>query len=155
MRRPLMIGMMLALALSPALADSYANARFGYFIIYPQEKLVPEREADNGDGRTFHARQGTAKMSVWGSYRNQDLEKTPQDIARAYESDCGPAKPAYQLLKPKLVAFSCATAAGRVIYQKTIVNDDVLRSVRFDYPASEHAIWEPIVNQVAGSLKLR
>jgi len=69
---------------------SYGNARFGYWISYPADLLVPEPEADNGDGRAFHARHATGKMSVWGSNRDQDAEPMPIAIARSYEADCGP-----------------------------------------------------------------
>ena len=118
---PYMIFAFLGLMALPAQAATYINARFGYSISYPESLLIAEREADNGDGRTFHAHNGTAKVSVWGANRDDDSEKTPQAIARSYQTDCG-AKPANQVIKPKLVAFSCATAAGRVIYQKILID---------------------------------
>ncbi len=134
-------------------ATSYVNARFGYSIDYPADFLSPEREADNGDGRAFHARHGAGKVLVWGSYRDEDSEATPAAIAQLNESDCAPGKITYEVAKPKLVAFSCMSRAGGIIYQKTLVGRDVLRSVRFDYPDSERAAWEPVVKQVAGSLR--
>jgi hypothetical protein len=129
---------------------TYVNSRFGYSVSYPADLLIPEPEADNGDGRKFHDRHATAVMSVWGAY-NAD-QQSPQDIARNYEGDCGAGKVGYEVAKPQLVAFSCITPAGRVIYQKTLIRHDVLTTVRFDYPAEEQAVWDPAVRQVSGSL---
>ena len=129
---------------------TYVNARFGYSVSYPADLLVPEPEADNGDGRKFHARRGTAAMLVWGAY-NAD-NRSPEQIAREYEADCGAGKVTYKVAKPGLVAFSCTTPAGRVIYQKTLIRHDVLSTVRFEYPAGEQAIWDPAVQRVSASL---
>ncbi|HEY3778206.1 MAG TPA: hypothetical protein VGL35_09115 [Rhizomicrobium sp.] len=135
-----------------AQAAMYVNARFGYSIVYPDNLLVAERESDNSDGGAFHARRGPAKMSVWGSYRDEDTEKTSDAIARLYETDCGAGKVTYRVVKPRLVAFSCVNAAGRIIYQKTLIDGDVLRSMRFEYPYADRATWDPVIKQVAGSL---
>jgi hypothetical protein len=152
----------LLLALAPALCGStmsahatslatYANARFGYSVSYPADLLIPEREADNGDGRKFHARRGTAKMSVWGSYNA--LDQTPEGIIHDYARDCSAGKPTFKTAKPHLAAFSCTTTTGGVIYQKTLIRRDVLTSVRFEYPSAERAVWDPVVQRVSSSLK--
>lgn len=136
----------------PAHAAAYANARFGYSISYPNDLLIPEHEADNSDGRSFHARHGAAKMSVWGNFRN---DQAPDAISREYQADCVGGKITYKAIRPRLVAFSCVTSAGNVIYQKTLIGeDDILRSVRFDYPYPERATWDPVVKQVSGSLRV-
>lgn len=152
---PILALIVLGLIAGPhsARAATYANVRFAYSISYPADLLIPEREADNGDGRAFHARKGTAKMTVWGSYRNEDLEATPDAILREYNVDCGASVMTYKVVKSGLIAFSCVTTAGRIIYQKTILNGDVLRSVRFDYPYSDRAVWDQVVSRVSGSLR--
>src|SRR4051812_4716509 len=83
-----------ALAAPPASDATYANARFGYAIGYPRGLLVPEREADNGDGRRFHPRHGAASMAVWGGLRMDG--ETPADIAHDYMDRCAPGKLAYK-----------------------------------------------------------
>lgn len=136
---------------NPAFAATYGNARFGYSIRYPENLLVAEREADNGDGRAFHARTGLAKVLVWGAYRAMDYEQTPSGIAREYERHCSGGKVTYQVVKSTLVAFSCITPTRHVIYQKTLISPEVLRTVRFEYPYADRAIWDPVVQQVANS----
>src|SRR5690348_10551026 len=90
--------MALALAL-PARAGSYTNARFGYTLIYPNDRFTPQPEAENGDGRHFTARSGAADLAVWGAYNA--LEQTPDDIAAQTTTDCT-ATP-YRLVKPTVV----------------------------------------------------
>lgn len=130
----------------------YANARFGYSILYPSDFLVPEPESGNSDGRSFHSPRRLGKLSVWGSYASE-LETTPVSIARLYETDCRSGSITYEVLKLHLIAFSCVNRTGMILYQKTIIGrDDVLRSVRFEYPYSDRATWNPVVRQVANSL---
>jgi hypothetical protein len=145
----------LGFALLPAAvrADTYVNARFGYSVSYPAHKLVAQRVSANGDGRTFRAKSGRATMSVFGGNWLKNLYPTPQALARSYEADCGAGKVTYQVAKPQLVAFSCITPAGGVIYQKTLIGGGALRSVRFDYPLAEQKAWDPVVSQVAASLQ--
>ena len=44
---------------------TYYNSRFEYSIKYPVKVLVPQEEAENGDGRVFLAKGG-AELRVWG-----------------------------------------------------------------------------------------
>ena len=146
------------LAVAVALAGSasaatYANARFGYWIDYPADLIVPGRESDNGDGREFHAQGGTVRIATWGEYNA--LDQTPGQLAQVSEKDCQSGKIAYHVAKSRLVAFSCVMPGGRILYQKTLIGGDVLATVRFEYPSAERAKWDPVVNRVAGSLRLR
>lgn len=134
-----------------AKAETYVNARFGYALRYPAALLAPQPEAENGDGRRFLARRGSATLSVWGAYRAADPAQSPKAIARAYEADCAPRSVTYEAIRPTLVAFSCRTPAGRILYQKTLLDGEVARSVRFDYPADERATWDRVVEEVSAS----
>jgi hypothetical protein len=143
--------LMLAAALSGAAsAATYANPRFGYWIDYPAD-LVPGAEADNSDGREFHASFGSGRMAVWGAYKA--LKQSAADIAHEFEADCGGSRLSYRLTNRRFIAVSCLTPSGRIHYQKTIIRADVLASVAFDYPLTERRRWEPVVTKVAGSLR--
>jgi hypothetical protein len=73
-----------ALALCPAAVlaqtawPTYDNARFQYSICYPQQRLVPQPEAENGDGRHFRATDG-AELTVYGD--NDTTKETPEAAA--------------------------------------------------------------------------
>ena len=131
----------------------YRNVRFGYQVSYPADLLEPEPEADNGDGRAFHARHGSGKVLVWGSYRLEDVEPTPSAIAHGYEKDCGRGSLSYEVIKPRLIAFSCRNAKGEIIYQKTLVGRDILRSVRVEYPETGQAVWDAVTKQMSASFR--
>src|SRR5262249_52024686 len=54
---------------------TYANARFKYSISYPADLLVPQGEAENGDGQIFHEKSASSvEMRVYGG--NNALNET-------------------------------------------------------------------------------
>ena len=146
---------LLSAAAVPANAATYVNVRYGYGVSYPADLLIAEPEADAGDGRAFHARQGTAKMSVWAQWKLDDdvIDQSPEGIAREAAADCAGGRGAYRLVKPQLVAVSCITPKGVVIYQKTLISKDELTTVRFEYPYTERERWDHVVTRVAASLQ--
>src|SRR5258708_1624236 len=117
--RPIAAALIAVAALiTPALADSYTNARFGYTLSYPAGLFAPQRESDNGDGRHFKALHGGADLAVWGGYNAND--QSAGDIADGVASNCLPAPQPYRLVRPTVVVVSCPTADG-VVYHKTYI----------------------------------
>lgn len=138
-----------AVAAAPS-GRTYVNARFGYVLTYPAS-LVAEREADNGDGRVFHPRDGGAgRVRVWAAYNA--LEESPDQIADQAVEECQGAPVAYRVAKAGLVAVSCAHG-GEVFYQKTLIRGDVVTTLQVTYPAAERGAWEPMVKALAASLR--
>lgn len=45
----------------------YSNTKYAYGVCYPPE-LVPQREADDGDGREFKSRDGQAVARAFARY---------------------------------------------------------------------------------------
>ena len=129
---------------------TYVNARFGYSISYPADLLVAEPESDNGDGRAFHARRGTARMLVWAS--NNVLAESPAALARQAERECAGQSASYRLVKPAVAAVSCTTSRGDVFYEKTLIRGDVLTSILVTYPAQEKAAWDAVVARISKSM---
>ena len=129
--------------------ESYANARFGYTVEYPADLLVPQGEAENGDGQAFDAKKGTAKILVYGSYNA--LNESPAELAQRAENDCTGHRAQYRVVKPSLVAVSCTTADG-ILYQKTMIRGDALTTLRATYPIAERKIWDGVVAAMARSM---
>ena len=150
---PVMALSFFGLVVSPhsACAATYANARFGYSITYPDDLLIPEREVDNSDGRAFHARHGAGTGCRFGARTEMLRRKGRRTIASLYQAGLWRGQGHYKVVKPRLVAFSCVTQAGQIIYQKILIDGDVLRSVRFDYPYSDRAVWDTVVKQELSS----
>ena len=128
---------------------TYANSRFNYTVDYPADLLVPQPEAENGDGRAFNAKTGKAQILVYGSYNA--LNESPAELAQRAESDCTGQHAQYRLAKPKLVAISC-TSGESILYQKTMIEGDTLTTLRATYPASERKTWDGVIAAMARSL---
>lgn len=134
-------------------ATTYRNARFGYVVDYPSPLLVAGNEADNGDGLTFVPERGDADIRVWGEYNVNG--GSPAAILKAdLANDCVAGKATYQVSKPNLVAYSCQSPKGRVVYRKAVIRGDTLATVRFEYVPTEQQTWAPVVEQMADSLLL-
>src|SRR5256886_15908404 len=51
---------------------TYANARFKYSISYPADLLIPQGEAENGDGQVFREKSGSVEMRVYGGHKSSN-----------------------------------------------------------------------------------
>jgi hypothetical protein len=132
---------------------TYQNARFAYVVDYPSPLLKAGQEADNGDGLRFVPNTGDADVRVWGQYNANDDSPTAIlqfDLA----NDCAGDKVSYQVSKPNLIAFSCLSPRGRVVYTKIVISGDTLATLRFEYDPGEQETWSPVIKQMANSLRL-
>jgi len=130
---------------------TYGNARFGYSIAYPPALVSPQPEAENGDGRIFQAKKGTARFLVYGGYILEGINDSPEQRAVDAEKDCPRHRASYRVVKRALVAVSCSTAS-EIIYLKTIMQDGVATTFSGRYPIAERAIWDGVVARMAASL---
>jgi hypothetical protein len=142
----------LALA-GPSAWQDYRNDRFGYEVSYPADLLVPQPEAENGDGRHFTARRGHADVAVWAGYANGETLAVAADEA---EQTCVGAHAGYKVIRaakrPPFMALSCTAPDGQVFYAKAYACEDVLTQLQFTYPAAEKATWDPVVTKMSASL---
>lgn len=141
----------------PATAGStlatYQNDRFNFVVDYPAQLLVAGQEADNGDGLRFTPKSGDADIRAWGEYNVND--DAPAAILQSnLKNDCAKGKVSFQVSKPNLVAYSCLSPQGRIVYEKVVIRDDTLASVRFEYDPAAQAAWAQAIKQMAGSLRL-
>lgn len=132
---------------------TYRNDRFNFAVDYPDKLLVAGRESDNGDGLRFAPKAGDADIRAYGSY-NALLQSPAEMLQFNTNEDCAKDKITYRVSKPTLVAYSCASPTGRIVYAKVIIRDDTLATVRFDYDPREQARWAPVIKQMADSLYL-
>jgi hypothetical protein len=129
---------------------TYSNARYGYSIAYPAGILVPQGEADNGDGQVFVSKDKTAEMRVFGSNIVQgETLQSAFDVALAGENDPEWVV-SYKLLKKDYFVVSGKHGA-RIFYFKTMKRGNVFKSVIIQYDESERAIYDPITARVSRS----
>ena len=133
---------------APATAATYANARFGYAVSYPETLLEPRPEAANGDGREFRSRSDRARFSVFAS---ADLEATPAGIEQAAEEVCQGTRPALRVVKRRLVAMSCIHD-GLIYYTKVLLGSGAQVKLIAAYPAAERNVWDRVIVRMASSL---
>lgn len=128
--------------------NTYGNARFGYVLAYPAS-LLPQPEADNGDGRHFLSADGQVDLAVWAGYNV--LEETPAALAADAEKRCGDAA-AYKVVKAALVTVSCIVGQN-VYYHKTVIRGDTLTTFELTYPVTKKSLWDRVVQTLSKSLQ--
>ena len=139
--------------LVPAVAaeiDTYSNARYGYSVSYPRDLLSPLPEAENGDGRIFKAKMGTAEFRVFAEANA--LDESAELIAKRAEGGCQDHKASYRVVKPTLVAVSCTMTNGHVYYQKTLIRDGMETTMTADYPKPEGQIWARAISVMSKTM---
>lgn len=132
---------------------TYTNARFQYQVTVPGG-YTWNREADNGDGRTFDGPEGV-RISAWG--KNDVFHHTAQDeldwlkgnlksgTSITFENVAGPS-----------VYLSYYDTDGSVVYLKEIVGDNTICAVELRYPStpSSRAVGDPLTESVPSTLRL-
>lgn len=128
--------------------ESYANARYAYSICYPAQLLVPQGEADNGDGQTFRA-SGGAELRVFGS--NNALEETlAQAAARQSRYLTGArGKVTYRAAGRGWSVASGSDGKDMLFYAKTLERDDQFVSFTLRYPQAQAARYKAVVERTA------
>lgn len=141
-----------ALLAGPVLAEdwgSYQNGRFGYVIDVPPG-FSWGNEADNGDGRAF--RSGATKLAVWGGHIVEDSFESAAYAASGLAGGDGWTI-TYEAVTPSWASFS-GMRGKRVLYQRMIaLCDGQYAAYRLEYPASDIARLDPVVNRLNGSLE--
>lgn len=152
----LLAGLLLLAILVPTFAQNgyqtYRNARFDYSIAYPSALLIPQGEAENGDGQKFLSRDGRAEMMVFGSHNALD-----QSLRDAYEEAAGTSQHpnrsvTYKVLRGDWFVVS-GTKGKKTFYQKTILRDGVFKTFRIEYDTDQKLIFNPVTTKIAASFK--
>ncbi len=141
-------------AFAETLYEIYHNTRFGYSISYPKDVLYPQGEADNGDGQKFLSKEADASLLVYGSQNldDQTLEEIYQEESRGGTIENPKKVITYRALKGNLFVVS-GYMSGNIFYQKTILNNNQLKTFYFEYPETKRKIYDSIVNRLSASFK--
>lgn len=118
----------------------YFNSRFDYRIWYPSF-LIPQREADNGDGRRF-VLNDRIHLSVWGEINGDNRS------LRSMFVDSDGALALYRVLKGSWFVLSGYTPEGLVFYRKTVLRDGVFKTAILYFPPAYRADFEPVIKRI-------
>jgi hypothetical protein len=123
---------------------TYTNARYGYSIAYPSNLLIPQGEADNGDGQAFRSRNGAAEMRVYGS---QDMGG---GLTGAYSEAQEGKDVSYKIIKRNWFVVS-GRDGGKIFYQKTMMKGGVLKTFFIEYEESQKDTYDAVTARIARS----
>jgi hypothetical protein len=133
---------------------TYHNAKYEYSISYPKNILYPQGEADNGDGQKFLSKDAGAHLLVYGS--NNALDESLAERFREESRDGMADNPkkvvTYKRLKNNWFIVS-GFIAGRIFYQKTLLNQGQFKSFYFEYPENQKARYEPLIKGLVASFQ--
>jgi hypothetical protein len=131
---------------------TYVNARFGTVCTFPDQifsKRMPEPE--NGDGQQWLSADG-ANIACYGSYNAGD--DTPDSVV---EEEKASTEPGYKVTYSKTGknwAVVSGTKGDNIFYERSVFGkEDVIHTVRIEYPTSFKSKYDPLVGAIAGSLK--
>ena len=129
----------------------YGNSKYEYTVCYPMNLLSPQREADNGDGRTFMGNNG-ATMRVWGvnNVMNWNIKTAKRNRMNSLLKEGMDFS--YERQGKNFFVLS-GTREEEIVYHKSILELGVWRSVELRYNSKDRAIWDPVVTRVASCLK--
>jgi hypothetical protein len=129
--------------------QTYVNARFKYSISYPADLLIPQGEAENGDGQVFREKNGSTEMRVYGGYNalNETLRGRFEELTRKWANGV-----TYKVLRPDWFVVS-ALVNGRIHYQKTMLRGDTFKTFEIEYDAVRGSTYNPITAHIAKSFR--
>lgn len=139
----------LSLASAQGAYRTYSNARFKYSISYPAV-LIPQGEADNGDGQVFRSNDGKAEMRVFGRYNVQnETLRSAFNSAVAGEDSTG-REVTYKLVKGNFYVVS-GRQNGKIFYEKTMLKGDTFKTFMIEYDEDARATYDSITSRIARS----
>ena len=124
---------------------TYYNSRFGYSVSYPANILIPQGEADNGDGQIFRSRDGHAEMRVFGRYNV--LNET---LRSAFNSAQEGKQVTYKVLRGNFYVVS-GRQGGKIFYEKTWLKGDIFRTFMIEYDEADASTYDAITARIARS----
>jgi len=128
---------------------TYTNARFKYSIGYPADLLMPQGEAENGDGQIFKERdRSSVEMRVYGGYNvsNETLRSRYAELIRKWNNVT------YKVIRRDWFVVS-AMVNGKIHYQKTILRGDIFKTFEIEYDAVRGRTYNDVTDRIARSFK--
>lgn len=129
---------------------TYTNARFKYSISYPADLLVPQGEAENGDGQVFKEKgSSSVEMRVYGGYNvsNETLRSRYEKLVGEWGKGV-----TYKVLRQDWFVVS-AMVKGKIHYQKTILRGDVFKTFEIEYDPVRGSTYNDVTDRISKSFK--
>lgn len=129
--------------------NTYGNARFSYSIAYPADLLIPQGEADNGDGQIFKGED--AALTVFGS--NMLLNETLLKEFNSVIKERGASNVTYKTYRSNFFVVS-GKVDGKIFYRKVIKKPNgIYISFTFEYDEAKSRIYNRVTAKISKSFK--
>ena len=139
----LLIAQLVSCATAPESWQRYTNVRYGYSLSCPGS-LVAEPEADNGDGRKFHSRDGQFTVTVYGQSRSAD-----ETLLARWKEETREDPKAIKLKTLTKDSFTIArTGAGACTYVRRYFGKSTWINVEFSYPPNAADHYLPMIKAI-------
>jgi len=145
-----------ALAAAPATSmtmETYTNARFGYSICYPSG-MIPQGEADNGDGQVFVGADGS-QLRVFGGYNALGYSPEREVTWQARHLTGPKGQITYRAMRNGWAVASGNDGAGHVFYAKTTAQAGRFVQFQLTYPQTAAALYAPLVAKITRCFRPR
>ncbi|MGB4336313.1 MAG: hypothetical protein WBJ41_15850 [Chromatiaceae bacterium] len=154
--RYFLLALFLLAPLAPAAENfqTYHNPRFDYAIEYPANLLIPQGEADNGDGQVFVSPDQQARFKIYGTHNV--LEESIKDLFHKESQDVATGKitkkVTYKRQKNNWFVIS-GYIGNKIFYQKTLLSNDQFKTFYMEYPETQRHLYDHILGRMASSFK--
>ena len=130
--------------------DGYCNERYGYCVDYP-DFLIPQGEADNGDGQQFISEDGWQKMWVYRDAKMDIETGAPLSLERAYRDDLPQKKVTGKELSDNHYFIKGKKDGETTFQQYTLLAGDDFFTIYLEYPDGDDTLFNAIAEQASGS----
>lgn len=133
--------------------QTYRNERFGYTVSYPSSVFTPQPPSENGDGQTFLAADGKAKIVVYGTINDERFTPTQyrstilKEFAGYNEMDYSPRGKTWFVLS--------GYRGDMIYYQKVMFScaDRVINALSVTFPRAEKKFYEGLIEVMEDRFK--
>lgn len=134
--------------------NRYYNSRFNYSVTYPVSILIPQGEAQNGDGQKFVSKDKSITLLVYGSHNalNQKLEDVYRTQSRNATRENPTRVVTYKTRGNDWFVVS-GYENGNVFYNKTILRNGDFKVLEIRYNKSLQPKFDPIAAEISKSFK--
>jgi len=135
--------------IEPGDYETYHNERFDYSISYPSNYLRMQRPPQaNGAAMIFVSKDGRVEMLVSADHNQQD-----QSLQDLYNDELKPNREIISKVLDKKWFVISGYENGKAFYQKTILKDDIVKTVHIESDRALQPTLQPIIEKMVRSFK--
>lgn len=127
----------------------YENSQYRYSLAYPDSLFGPVQPIGEGRGMEFSTSDSTARILVYA-----DEESSQDDLEEQYHTTLQQpdGRVTYRARESTWYIIS-GTANERTFYEKGVLSEGMLRTLRIEYPASRRGYFDAVTAVMSASFE--